>query len=112
MNWKEFGRKWSWFKLVGVPIISYSYLYLFRNPYLAIQPPDIEQLEFSSVREAVKERVRCKSVAVKRKNLCVIFGVCNSVRLLQFLCFDSVTRRRLVYVCNSELQSVETAIAL
>jgi hypothetical protein len=38
--------------------------------------------EFSSVREAVKKRVSWNSAAVKRRLLCVIAGVCNSVRLL------------------------------
>jgi hypothetical protein len=40
------------------------------------------QLIGSSMRGDVKKRVSCKSAAVNRKTLCVIFGMCNSVRLL------------------------------
>jgi hypothetical protein len=47
---------------------------------------------------------------VKRER--VVFEVCNSVTLLQFLCVNSVARRRLVETenpsawCNGELGSV------
>jgi hypothetical protein len=57
-----------------------------RGPCRWVFLKTVGETELSSVREAVKKRDSCKSVAIKKKTSCVIFGVCNSVRLLQFLC--------------------------
>jgi hypothetical protein len=52
----------------------------------------------------VKKRVSCKSASMKRKNLCVIFVVCNSVKLLyEYLSVLIPLPEDDWYMCNSEL---------